>query len=136
MPKPTTRDIAYKTVVTVEPSQSVEAAAVLMRDKGVGCVVVGEGGMPVGIITDRDVAVRVVAAGFDAGTTTVGQVMTHPVITARQDERAAELIKLIEEHGIRRVPLIDDAGMLKGIITLDDLLQIVGINVGVKLRLD
>jgi len=64
----------------------------------------------------------------------VADVMTQSVITANEDERAAELLELIQKYGIRRIPIVDAEGKLTGIITLDDLLQIVGINVGVNVR--
>lgn len=134
MAKAKTRDIAFKKVITVAPEDSITTAAGLMRDKSVGCVVVIEEGKPVGIITDRDIAVRVVAEGLNSDDTTVGDVMTQNVITANEDERAAELLELIQKYGIRRIPIVDAEGKLTGIITLDDLLQIVGINVGVNVQ--
>ncbi|MCH8028650.1 MAG: aldehyde dehydrogenase family protein [Candidatus Dadabacteria bacterium] len=97
----------------------------LMREKMVGSVVIVENKRPIGIITDRDITVRVVADGLDVAKTKVREVMTGELITANEDTRAAELLKVIDENGIRRVPIVDKNGHLSGIITLDDLLQIV-----------
>lgn len=129
------RDIKKKTVITIAPTDTVIEAAMLMKDKDVGSVVVVNGRKPVGIITDRDIAVRVVAGGLDASLTPVEEVMTKELITADDRTRASELVKLIDDNVIRRIPIVDDDGNLTGIITLDDILQIVGINVGVKMKL-
>ncbi|MEE9251779.1 MAG: CBS domain-containing protein [Thermodesulfobacteriota bacterium] len=135
MPKTTLRKIEKKTVISTGPGDSVKTAAMLMREKMVGSVVIVENKRPIGIITDRDITVRVVADGLDVAKTKVREVMTGELITANEDTRAAELLKVIDENGIRRVPIVDKNGHLSGIITLDDLLQIVGINVGVKMKL-
>ncbi len=129
------RKVAKKTVITVEPDDSVLKASRLMRSKDVGSVVVVRSNKPVGILTDRDITIRVVAEGRDAAATKVKDVMTGGVITAPEDIRAAELMKLIDAYGIRRIPIVDGDGRLTGIITLDDILRIVGINVGVKVSL-
>jgi len=135
MEKIPVRKVSKKTVITVGPNDGVLEAARLMREKDVGSVVVVRGGKPVGILTDRDITVRVVADGRDGGATRVEDVMTGGVITATEDIRAAELVKLIDDYGIRRIPIVDADGMLTGIITLDDILRIVGINVGFKVSI-
>ncbi len=121
------RKITKKRVVTVRPDESVVKAARLMEEKNVGSVVVIQNKKPVGILTDRDIAIRVVAWKADIGSTLVKRVMTKRVVTGRDDQRVAELAKVMHEHGIRRVPIVNKKGALSGIITLDDLLYMMGL---------
>jgi CBS domain-containing protein len=124
------RKITKKKVVTVGPKETVVKAARLMEKKNVGSVVVIQNKKPVGIITDRDIAVRVVAKNADGDSTLVEDVMTKNIVTGREGQRAAELAKVMHDHGIRRIPIVGKRGELTGIITLDDLLYMIG----VKLR--
>ena len=121
------RKITKKKVVTVSPKDKVIKAARLMDKKNVGSVVVVQDGKPVGILTDRDIAIRVVAKQADIDSTLVKDVMTGRIVTGREGQRAAELAKMMHENGIRRVPIVDKKGKLTGIITLDDLLYLIGI---------
>jgi CBS domain-containing protein len=119
--------ITKKKVVTVSPNDTIVKAAQLMDKKNVGSVVVVGNNKPVGILTDRDIAIRAVAKGIDVNLTLVKDVMTKEVITGKDGQRAAELAKLMHDHGIRRIPIVDKKGKLTGIITLDDLLYMIGI---------
>jgi CBS domain-containing protein len=121
------RKITKKKVITVSPKDKVVKAARLMDKKNVGSVVVVQNGKPVGILTDRDIAIRVVAKQADIDSTLVKDVMTGRIVTGREGQRAAELAKVMHENGIRRVPIVDRKGKLTGIITLDDLLYLIGI---------
>jgi CBS domain-containing protein len=121
------RKITKKKVITVSPNDKVIKAARLMDKKNVGSVVVVKDGKPVGILTDRDIAIRVVAKQADIDSTLVKDVMTARIVTGREGQRAAELAKVMHENGIRRVPIVDKKGKLTGIITLDDLLYLIGI---------
>ena len=121
------RKITKKKVVTVRPDETVVKAARLMGEKNVVSVVVVESKKPVGILTDRDIAIRVVAKRVDINSILVKQVMTKRVITGRDGQRVAELAKVMHENGIRRVPIVNKKGMLSGIITLDDLLYMMGL---------
>ena len=121
------RKITKKKVITVSPKDKVVKAARLMDKKNVGSVVVVQDGKPVGILTDRDIAIRVVAKQADIDSTLVKDVMTGRIVTGREGQRAAELAKVMHENGIRRVPIVDRKGKLTGIITLDDLLYLIGI---------
>jgi CBS domain-containing protein len=124
------RKITKKKVVTVGPKDTVVKAARLMERKNVGSVVVVQNKKPVGIITDRDIAIRVVAKNADINSTLVRDVMTNDIVTGKEGQRAAELAKVMHDHGIRRIPIVGKRGELTGIITLDDLLYMIG----VKLR--
>lgn len=124
------RKITKKKVVTVGPKDTVVKAARLMERKNVGSVVVVQNKKPVGIITDRDIAIRVVAKNADINSTLVRDVMTNDIVTGKEGQRAADLAKVMHDHGIRRIPIVGKRGELTGIITLDDLLYMIG----VKLR--
>lgn len=121
------RKITKKKVVTVSPNDNVVKAARLMDKKNVGSVVVVQNSKPVGILTDRDIAIRVVAMEADIDSTLVKDIMTSRVVTGKEGQRAAELAKMMHDNGIRRVPIVDRKGRLTGIITLDDLLYLIGI---------
>ncbi len=121
------RKITKKKVVTVRPDETVVKAARLMGEKNVGSVVVVENRKPIGILTDRDIAIRVVAKKADINSILVKHVMTKKIVTGRDDQRVAELAKVMHENGIRRVPIVNKKGMLSGIITLDDLLYMMGL---------
>jgi CBS domain-containing protein len=120
------RKIKKKKVITSSPNDSVVKAAKLMDKNGVGCVVVVMNKKPIGILTDRDIAVRVVARKADLNRTKVKDVMTTSVITGEDSQRAADLAKVMQDNGIRRVPTINKRGELTGIITLDDILYLIG----------
>jgi CBS domain-containing protein len=121
------RKIKKKKVITSSPNDSVVKAAKLMDKNGVGCVVVVMNKKPIGILTDRDIAVRVVARKADLNRTKVKDVMTTSVITGEDSQRAADLAKVMQDNGIRRVPTINKRGELTGIITLDDILYMIGV---------
>lgn len=102
-------------------------AAHLMRHKHVGdLVVVGndpDDRAPIGIITDRDIVVEVLGAGLDPAKTCVGDVIRRPVVLVHQDEDSAQALEQMHVHGVRRIPVVDGAGRLVGIITADDILK-------------
>ncbi len=120
------RKIKKKRVITASPNDSVVKAAMQMDKNGVGCVVVVRNKKPVGILTDRDIAVRVVSRKADLNRTKVRDVMTPSIITGQDGQRAADLAKVMQDHGIRRVPTVNKKGELTGIITLDDILYLIG----------
>ncbi len=121
------RRITKKKVVTANPDDSVVKAARLMNSKGVGSVVVVRNKKPIGILTDRDIALRVVAKKADLDSTLVKDVMTKKIMTGKEGQRAAELAKVMHQYGIRRIPTVNKKGELSGIITLDDLLYMIGL---------
>lgn len=113
-------------VRTATLDQSVADAASTMREHHVGCVVIVREGRPVGMLTDRDLAVRVVAEGRDAVTTKVSDVVTYDPIVVRDTDEVVTLLSVMRAHGIRRVPVVDQAGQLVGIVTADDITLRVG----------
>jgi CBS domain-containing protein len=116
-----------KVAVTRRKTTALEAAR-LMRRRHVGnLVVVDEYDkelIPVGIITDRDLVVEVMAADLDAKTLLVEDVMSRTLIVAKENASVNEVIRLMRRRGIRRVPVISNTGALVGITVLDDLLAL------------
>lgn len=121
-------DICNRTVVFATEDMSVKEAAELMRNQHVGSLVVvreaNAGRIVVGIMTDRDIAIVAVARDFDPQTLRVGDIMSPDPVTARPSHSVNDVLHLMRERGIRRVPVTTDNGVLIGIVTLDDLLEI------------
>ena len=106
------------------PSDSVSQAARVMRREHIGPVPVVSDERTreiIGIVTDRDLAIKVVAESRDPNRTTVGDVMTHTIIVCREDDDLSSAIAAMEEYEIRRIPVIDHGGYLVGIISQADL---------------
>jgi CBS domain-containing protein len=114
------REIMTASVVTASPGEAVQEVAALMRDRGVGSVVlVDEAGRPVGMVTDRDLAIGALADGADPGLPAVN-CATSPVVTGESGMDLEEAAALMVSHKIRRLPVMDE-GELVGIVTLDDI---------------
>jgi CBS domain-containing protein len=107
--------------------QIVELAQ-LMRRQHVGDVIVvdrqGDLVVPVGIVTDRDIVVELIADQVDLESVTTGDVMSPELITARQNEGIWDTLQLMGNKGIRRLPVVNDDGGLEGILTVDDLVEL------------
>ena len=113
-------------VVTVNRHASVYEVARRMQREAVGCVVVlDDEALPVGVLTDRDLALRILAADRDAGSATAESVMSQPLIAVQASDPLERVIACMSEHGIRRVPVLQD-GHVTSIVTLDDLLSHLG----------
>jgi CBS domain-containing protein len=113
------REVMTESVVTAPPERSVREIAELMRERNVGSVVLIEERRPVGFVTDRDLAVSVIADGRDHGDH-VADHASSPVITARPEMRVEEAAELMVRHGVRRLVIVDDDRLI-GIVTLDDI---------------
>lgn len=100
-------------------------AARTMREKHVGDLVVvdedDDARVPVGVITDRDLVVEVIAQGLDPDAVRVSDLMSRPVVIANVGEDAAEAVERMRKHGVRRLPVVGAHGSLQGVISLDDL---------------
>lgn len=108
-------------VATTRPDATVLEAARAMNDRKIGAlVVVGEGAIPVGIVTERDVMARLVARALDPTATTVAEIMTDRVITCSPETRLSELRVLMRERRIRHVPVLED-DRLVGMVSIGDL---------------
>lgn len=108
-------------LVVLEPGASVLEAARAIEQNRIGAVVVQQKGAIVGIVTDRDLAVRALGRALDAKTTKVSEVMTSAPVTLAPSDSVADAILLMQERNIRRIPLAE-GGRLAGMVTLDDLL--------------
>ena len=122
-------DICTRIVSIAYPSMALNEAARLMRDRHVGCLVVVEEASPserivVGMLTDRDIAVGVVAADRDPHGMRVDDVMTRDVITAREHDSLLDLLAAMRRKGVRRMPVTQPQGTLIGIVALDDVLEV------------
>jgi len=123
--------------VVAKLDESAAVAARRMRDFRVGCVVVVRDARPVGILTDRDLAIRVVAEGRDAETTPVSEIVTYEATTVARDSSIEAAVRLMSDRGVRRLPIITDDGRVTGIVTADDLtvmLTVMLADLGVGIR--
>ena len=117
--------ICQRDVDIVRPNESVQVAAERMRQRTVGClIVVEQGQLPVGIVTDRDLVIRVLADDRDPAATTVGDVMTKFPDLAQEDMPIETALGLMRRRSFRRLPVVDKTGSLAGLVTLDDILML------------
>jgi CBS domain-containing protein len=124
-------EICTKPAITASPDTTVREAAHRMRWRKVGALVVVNGkGTPVGVLTDRDIAVKVVAEGADPGSVRVGTLLRRKPTVIREDAGILDATKLLSRRGIRRLPVVSKTGKLVGIISLDDLLMLMGSELG------
>jgi CBS domain-containing protein len=112
-------DVMTHGVVTAETGDSLRSVGELMRDRNVGSVVVCEAGRPVGVITDRDLALAVVADSVEARAP-VGDHASRPLVTGEVEMDIEEAVALMVQHRIRRLPVTDEEELV-GIVTIDDL---------------
>jgi CBS domain-containing protein len=113
------REIMTRSVKTATPQTRLKDAALLMRAEDVGAIPIVENGRLVGIVTDRDIVVRAIAEGKNAETN-VGEVMTTEIFSIREDDFVFAAIRLMGDKQIRRIPVVNDAGELAGIIAMAD----------------
>jgi CBS domain-containing protein len=117
--------ICQREVDFADPEESVFLAAERMRDHTVGALVVlNERRQPIGILTDRDVTLRVVAGGRDPHSTTVEDVMTREPKTAAEQTPIEVAVAQMRAGAFRRLPVVDEGGELVGLVTLDDILML------------
>lgn len=120
--------ICNREVVNVNRTTSLLEAGKIMRDQHVGSLVITEkkngAQLPQGIVTDRDILMQVLAKGVALEKISVEDIMTSPLITARENEDLNEIIQTMKQKGIRRLPVVNAKGHLTGIIAMDDILPI------------
>lgn len=117
----TIRDVAREDVVTAHPDDDATELARQMRDGSVGSVVVVTDGHPMGIVTDRDLAIRVLADETTDATVSARELMTEMPLTIRDDLGVAAAAREMDAHGVRRLPVVDRGDELVGIVSLDDI---------------
>lgn len=107
------------------PDASCHEGAQVLRDEGVGCIVVAEDdGRPLGIVTDRDLVVRAMAAGRDPEKTELREVMSGEPVFLAHERGIDQVIETMQLQRVRRVPIVDAEGRLEGVVALDDLLPL------------
>ena len=112
-------DIMNTDVETISPDATIEEAAQQMRDGDYGVLPVGDDENLIGIITDRDIAIRAVAEGKDVDTP-VSEVMSEGVVYANEDDSVEEAAQIMSDHQIRRLPVVDSDNKLVGIVSIGD----------------
>jgi CBS domain-containing protein len=123
-----TRPVSHylRDVASVRADVHVAAAVEALRERAVGCVVVvGEADEPVGMLTDRDVALRVIARGLDPAATPVSSVMSAPAFSCDVSQPLEEIVEQMRAQAVRRMPIVRD-GRLAGMVSFDDLLATLG----------
>lgn len=123
-------------VITVTPRVDLIAAAELMREKHVGFLVVAESdttglyGRPVGVLTDRDIVVSVVANGADPKQLTVADIMNQGPAVVDETESLDQALQTMRRMGVRRLPVVGPRGTLTGVLSLDDVIDVLAREIG------
>lgn len=115
------RDIMTRNVEVIHPDSVLQEAASKMKSLDVGSLPVCDNRRLIGVVTDRDIAIRAVASGSDPTTTKVTEAMTPELIYCYEDEDVKEAAKLMERYQIRRLPILNREKQLVGIVSLGDL---------------
>ena len=121
------KDFATSVVAVVEPETPALVVAQLMRKHHIGALVVvdaTEKTRPVGIVTDRDLVLELMAEGLDPAVFTAGDIMSVDLVLATPDMDAMQAVELMKTHRLRRLVITDDAGRLVGIVTMEDVLEL------------
>jgi CBS domain-containing protein len=115
------KDMMHKGVEYVAPNAKLQAIAKKMRDRDIGAMLVCEDGKTLGMITDRDIAIRALANGKDISTTEARDVMSHNVVFCRDNEEAEDALRIMESKKVRRLPVLNEDGKLVGMVSLGDI---------------
>ena len=115
------KDMMHKGAEFVAPNTKLQAIAKKMRDHDIGAIPVCEDGRPIGMVTDRDIAIRGLADGKDISALEARDVMTRDVIFCRDTEDAEDALRIMENNKIRRLPVLNDAEKLVGMVSLGDI---------------
>lgn len=115
-------------VIVAEKESSVTEIARLMRNHHVGDVVIVEGGekqaRPIGILTDRDIVIELIACDVALDSVTAGDIMSYELVTAGENDSIWDTLQHMRARGIRRLPVVNDGGYLVGILAADDLMEL------------
>lgn len=129
-----TGEICTRNVTVAFKDTTLPMAARLMRENHVGCLIVveetGSQRTVVGLLTDRDIVTSVIAHGVDPATLNVGDVMNTNLVTAREDDSLIDLMRSMRQKGVRRIPVVGKQRELIGVVTLDDVLDILSQELG------
>lgn len=120
-------NLCRRNVVIAKSGTMVKDVVKIMAEKNVGCVVVNGTKEVFGIVTDRDIAIRVINRDLDPSQTPIDEVMTkQPVVTFTEDMGLYQVLELVKKYAFRRYPVADSNGNLVGLITLDDIITLIG----------
>lgn len=121
-------ELCIREVVIIHGRDTIREAAKLMRFHHVGNVVAVENkngeNIPIGILTDRDIVLGLIATDVDIDAVTVGDVMSREILSAREDEDMFTALKRMRQHGIRRMVVVNEHGSLEGILAVDDIIAL------------
>ena len=117
------REVMTSNPRCVSPNDSIQVAARIMREEDTGVVPIVENGKPVGVVTDRDIAIRVVAEGRDGGTRVSDVMSSSRLATLRPDADVNEAMERMADEQVRRIPIVDDRGSLIGIVAQADVVR-------------
>ncbi len=115
------KDAMHKTAEWAEVTTPVQLVAAKMRDLDIGAIPIGEKDRLVGMVTDRDIAMRAVAAGKDASKLTARDVMSNGIVYCRDTEDVNDAVRIMEQKQIRRLPVLNDQKRLVGVLSLGDI---------------
>jgi CBS domain-containing protein len=115
------RDAMHGKVEWAQPTETVQSLAKRMRQLDIGSIPIGENDRLIGMVTDRDIAVRAVADGRDPSQLTAREVMSEGIVYCRDDEDLEDAVRIMEQKQIRRLPVIDDKKRMVGILSLGDI---------------
>lgn len=121
------KDFATSLVAVVEPETPAVVVAQLMRTHHIGALVVvdaADKSRPIGIVTDRDLVLELMAEGLDPGVFTAGDIMSVDLVMATPEMNAMDAVQLMQTHRLRRLVIADDEGRLVGIATMEDVLEL------------
>jgi CBS domain-containing protein len=118
------RDIMTANPRTIEPSTPIFEAARIMRDDDIGSLPITDGDQLWGTITDRDITIRAIAEGRDPQGTTVQEIASRDLITIDPQQGMDEALRLMAQHQIRRLPVVEEDGRLIGIVAQADVAQV------------
>ncbi|HJV51030.1 MULTISPECIES: CBS domain-containing protein [Oxalobacteraceae] len=131
-------EICNVDVICCDAKASVSDVAKLMREHHVGDVIVtgmqAQSRVPLGIVTDRDIVVEAVAPGIDLGLITAGDVMTSPLMTVDENAGLFETLELMRSLKVRRLPVVREDGTLFGIVTADDIVNLLSVELAMVSR--
>ena len=126
-------------VIVAEQTAAITDVAVLMRNHHVGSVIVvthdQDCNTPVGIITDRDIVIELIAADAPTDKVTAGDIMSTTLHTAREIDGMWESLQRMRQHGVRRMPVVNDEDVLVGILSVDDVLEMIYEQLGSVVKL-
>ena len=117
------RDVMTKNPCAIEADKPAAYAAKMMRDENVGLAPIVEGEKLIGMLTDRDIAIKVAAEGKDPQSTMVREIASPRLITIDPDQNIDEAMRLMAKHQVRRLPIVEEDGRLVGVIAQADIAE-------------